>query len=178
MRGSGHSTIGGDVTFRMVWFRPMIIAFFVLLSCGAALLLLAAILRGDTEPAVAVFIVLWLCGALWTAYWFLFRVAFEIGVVDGSTLHWRTVVALHQAPLASIQRVDTPFAPLGTGLRRIRLEGRRSPLLMGLPGIGEIFDMILAIRPDVPVNTSWYDRAYERFAIRNVHWVQIVKPVR
>jgi len=167
---------GADATFRMVRFRPLIVAFFVLMSCIAVLLLLS--LRVNTDPPLAVFVALWVGALAWMAYWFLFRVAYEIGVVDGSTLRWHTVMTTHEASLTRIQGVDTPFGPFGTGLRRIRLEGQRSPLLMGLPGVGEIFAMILAIRPDVPINTSWYDRTYERFAIRNVHWVQIVQPVR
>ncbi len=155
----------------MVMFRPLVITFFVLMSCIAVLLVLSQ--RGSTDPLLATFIALWVGGVAWTAYWFLFRVAYEVGVVGGSTLRWRTILTSHQASLATIQRVDTPFGPFGTGLRRIRLEGQRSPLLMGLPGVGEIFGMILANRPDVPINTNWYDRTYERFAIHNVHWVRV-----
>ena len=162
---------GADATFRMVRFRPLIIAFFVLMSCVAVLLLLS--LRGNTDPLLAVFIALWVGALAWTAYWFLFRVAYEVAVVDGSTLRWHTMMTSHEAPLARIKGVDTPFGPFGTGLRRIRLDGQRSPLLIGLPGVGEIFAMILANRPDVPINTSWYDRTYERFAIHNVHWVRV-----
>jgi len=162
---------GADATFRMVRFRPLIIAFFVVMSCIAVLLLLS--LRGNKDLLLTVFIALWVGALVWTAYWFLFRVAYEVAVVDGSTLRWHTMMTSHEAPLGRIKAVDTPFGPFGTGLRRIRLEGQRSPLLMGLPGVGEIFAMILANRPDVPINTSWYDRAYERFAIRNVRWVRV-----
>ncbi len=162
---------GGDATFRMVRFRPLMIAFFVLMSCVAVLLLLS--LRGNTDALLAVFIALWVGALAWTAYWFLFRVAYEVAVVDGSTLRWHTMMTSHEAPLVRIKGVDTPFGPFGTGLRRIRLDSQRSPLLMGLPGVGEIFGTILAYRPDVPINTSWYDRTYERFAIHNVHWVRV-----
>ena len=162
---------GGDATFRMVRFRLLIIAFLVLMSCIAVLLLVS--LRGNTDALLAVFIALWVGALAWTAYWFLFRVAYEVAVVDGSTLSWHTMMTSHEAPLARIKGVDTPFGPFSTGLRRIRLDGQRSPLLMGLPGVGEIFAVILAFRPDVPINTSWYDRTYERFAIHNVYWVRV-----
>src|SRR5437879_9054366 len=68
--GSGHSMTGADATFRMVRFRPLIIAFFVLMSCIAVLLLLS--LRGNTNPLLAVFIALWLGEVALTDYWFLF----------------------------------------------------------------------------------------------------------
>ena len=159
-----------------MWFRLLVSTFLVLMS-GIAVLL-AMSLSDRTDPLLVTFIGLWIVGLAWTAYWVLFRLAYEVGVIDGSTLHWRTIVTSHDAPLARIRGVDTPFGAFGTGLRRIRLDGQRSPLLPDLPGVGEIFAMILASRPDVPINTSWYDRTYERYAIHNVHWVRVVKPVR
>ena len=90
---------GGDATFRMVRFRLLIIAFLVLMSCIAVLLLVS--LRGNTDALLAVFIALWVGALAWTAYWFLFRVAYEVAVVDGSTLSWHTMMTSHETHRAS-----------------------------------------------------------------------------
>lgn len=157
--------------YRIVGYRLMTFVVFGLMACVAVVLVLS--LSVHTDPQLAAFIVFWLAGLGWSVYWFFFRVAYEIGVVDGSMLRWRTVVTSYEVPAARITSIDTPFGRFGTGLRRINIEGERSPLVPAWRGVGDVIAMITAIRPDVPIKSGWLDRTYERFAIGNVRWSRV-----
>lgn len=163
---------GSSVTYRLAGYRLTMFVVFGVMACIAVVLLLGLSLSAHIDPQLGGFIVFWLAGLAWNVYWFFFRVAYEIGVVDESTLRWRTIATSYEVPLARITIIDTPFGPFSTGLRRIAIEGERSPLLPAWRGIGDVIAMITALRPDVPIKTRWLDRTYERFAIGNVRWIR------
>jgi len=156
------------VIYRMVGYRLLIFTTFGVTACVGVLLVRS--LSANTEPQLAVFIAFWLMALVWNAYWAFFRIAREVAVVNHSTLRWRTIAMSYEAPLASVKEISTPFRPFGTGFRRIKLDGQRSPLLMNLAGVGEIIAMISSLRPEVAIKTGRLDRPYERFAISNVRW--------
>jgi hypothetical protein len=160
-----------SVTYRLVMFRPVAIT--VLVGLGVIAIALIHNLFSFTDPLLVVFVVLWLGAFAWNAYWFLFRVAYEIGVRDGSTLHWRTLTSRHEAPLARITGIVPPFGRFGNTLRKIAVEGGPSPLVMPAPGVSEVIAMIVAFRPDATVKSSWLDRTAERFALRTVRWKSV-----
>lgn len=125
------------------------------------------------DPILAAFLILWLAALAWNGYWFLFRVTYEIGVAEGTTLRWRTVATAHEAPLASVRNVRSPYGPFSGGLLRINIDGHLSPLLMTSPGFEGVVEMIGGLRPDLSIRTSWLDRAVGRSGIPGVAWQKI-----
>jgi hypothetical protein len=162
---------GSTVTYRLVGYRVLAFAVFGPMACVAVLLVLS--LPGTTDPRLAAFIAFWLGVLAWNFYWFFFRVAYEVGVTDASTLRWRTIAASSEAPLIRIKSINAPFRSLAAGFRRISIDGQRSPLLIGVSGVGEVIAMIATARPDIPIQTGWLDRTYERFAIKTVRWRRV-----
>lgn len=160
-----------SVTYRLVMFRPVAIT--VLVGLGLIAAALIHNLFSITDPFLVVFIVLWIAAFAWNFYWFVFRIAYEISVVEGSTLRWRTLASRYEAPLARITAVVSPFGRFGNTLRRIAVKDGPSPLLMPAPGVSEVIGMIVALRPDVTVKSSWLDRTAERFALRSVYWKKV-----
>jgi len=157
-----------SVTYRLVMFRPVAITVFSVLSLVAVALIREVFSSHD--PILVVFIVLWLAALVWNGYWFLFRIAYEIGVIDGSTLRWRTMLATHEALLTRVKGVKTPFGPFGAGRRMIIVEGATSPMLLASRGFDEVAAMIARHRPDLSISTSWYDRAAVRFSNTGIQW--------
>lgn len=159
------------MTYRLVMFRPVAITVFALLCLVAAALIRE--LFSSHDPILVVFIVLWLAALVWNGYWFLFRIAYEVGVVNGSTLRWRTVLSTHEVPIARVTAVNTPFGPFGAGRRRIVVEGATSPMLLASAGFDEVAAMVARHRPDLSISTSWYDRAAVRFSNAGVRWRRV-----
>ncbi len=162
---------GDTVAYRLVGYRVLAFAVFGPMACVAVLLVVS--LPSNTDPRLDAFIAFWLGVLAWNFYWFFFRVAYEVAVIDASRVRWRTIAASGEAPLARIKGIDAPFGSFAAGFRRISVDGQRSPLLIGVSGVGEVIAMIAAARPDIPVKTSWLDRTYERFAIRTVRWRRV-----
>ena len=152
-------------------FRPIAITVFSVLSLVAIALIRELVSSHD--PILVVFMVLWLAALVWNGYWFLFRIAFEICVVDGSTLRWRTMTSSYEARLDRMTGVMSPWGRFGNTLRRIAVEGGPSPLLIPAPGISDVIAAVVAFRPEVPVKSSWLDRSAERFAGRSVYWRKV-----
>ena len=63
--------------------------------------------------------------------------------------------------------------PLGLGLKRIVVDGDRSPLIIANQGYQDVVAMIVGFRPDLVVRTTRYDRFYERFANRSARWRRV-----
>ncbi len=156
------------ITYRLVRIRPLIFVLFPVLGLvGVALVL--NLVSGGEGPGLW-FVVFWLAAYAWNAYWFLFRIAYEVGVVDGTTLRWCSVVRCREIPLSKVKTVETPFPPFGVGLKRIVVEGDRSPLVIASPGFRDVVAMVLELRPDLVMKDRWYDLIFERFARRSVRW--------
>lgn len=119
------------------------------------------------------FVVLWLAAYAWNAYWWLFRVAFEVGVMHGSTLRWRSIISSREIPLAQVTGISTPFPPFGFGLKTIVVRGDRSPLIVANQGYREVVAMIVRFRPDLVIPNTWYDRFFEGFAQRSARWRRV-----
>jgi hypothetical protein len=159
------------ITYRFVQYRLLIFAVFVPLGI-AGVAILVNLLEGGTGPP-AVFVLLWRAAYLWNLYWGLFRIAFEVCVVQGSTLRWRSIARTREVPLARIERIETPYPPFGFGLKRIVVDGDRSPLIMANQGYRDVVAMIVQFRPDLVVTNTGYDRFFERFANRSVRWRRV-----
>jgi hypothetical protein len=156
------------VTYRLVMFRPIVIPVMAGLTVIGAVLVRELFFVHDL--ALVVFIVFWLGALAWNGYWFLHRVAFEIGVRDGSTLTWRTFTARREAPLTRVRRVNTPFGLIGAGLRRIEVDGAPSPVLLASPGFDDVVALIARVKPGIAISTRWYDRFAARYARRGMWW--------
>jgi len=164
-------SIAGPITYRLLMFRPMVFVLFPVLGLvGVALVL--NLLSGGTGPGLG-FVVFWLAAYAWNAYWFLFRIAFEVGVVDRTTLRWCSVTGCREIPLSSVRGIETPVPPFGVGLKRIVVEGDRSPLIMVQPGIRDVIAMILELRTDLVMKERWYDQLFERASRRTVRWRKV-----
>jgi hypothetical protein len=149
-------------------YRPLIFTLLPILGLvGVALV--ANLLFGGTGPGLG-FVVFWLAALGWNAYWFLFRIAYEIGVTNRSTLRWCSVSRCREIPLTRVKGMETTVPPFGVGLKRIVVEGDRSPLIMVQPGFRDVVAMMLALRPDLVMKERWYDRLFERYSRRTVRW--------
>jgi hypothetical protein len=170
--GRGNASPSQDtITFRFVYYRPLTFAVFIPLGI-AGIAMLVNLLAGGIGPP-APFVVFWLAAYVWNAYWWLFRIAYEVGVVHGSNLRWRSITTTREMPLERVKRIETPIPPFGIGLKRIVVEGDRSPLIIANQGYQDVVAMIVQFSPDVPVPSAWYDRFYERFAKRSARWRRV-----
>jgi hypothetical protein len=160
-----------SITYRFVGYRALTFIIFVGLGLGAVAMVVNQ-LSGGVGPG-PVFVVLWVAAYLWGAYWFLFRIAFEVGVVDGSILRWRFITSRHEIPLTHVRGISTPFPPFGYGSKRIAVEGDRSPFIVANQGYRDVIAMIVQFRPDLVVPNTRSDRFFERFAQRSVWWRRV-----
>lgn len=160
-----------SITYRFVHYRLLTFAIFIPLGI-AGVAMLVNLLAGGTGPPAA-FVVLWVAAYGWNVYWWLFRIAYEVGVVHGPTLRWRSITTTHEVPLARVMGIQTPYPPFGFGLKKIVVDGDRSPLIVANQGYRDVVAMIVQFRPDLVVPNTWYDRFYERFAKRSVRWRRV-----
>jgi hypothetical protein len=173
----GESALGAagqtpdPITYRFVQYRFLTFAVFVPLGI-AGVAILVNLVEGGTGPP-AVFVLLWVAAYLWNLYWWLFRIAFEVGVVRGSTLRWRSIARTREVPLARIERIETPYPPFGFGSKRIVVDGDRSPLIVANQGYRDVVAMIVQFRPDLMVPNTRFDRFNERYAQRSVRWRRV-----
>jgi hypothetical protein len=159
------------ITYRLIRYRPLVFILFPVLGLvGVALVV--NLLSGGVGPGLG-FVVFWLAAYAWNAYWFLFRIASEVAVVDRTTLRWRSVMKWREIQLSKVKGIETPFPPFGVGLKRIVVEGDRSPLIMASPGFRDVVAMVLELRPDLVMKDRWYDLLFERFARRSVRWRKV-----
>ena len=152
----------GSIGYRLVVYRPTVVIVFAglgLLAIGLAL----NFLSGGPGPGPG-FLVLWLAIGVWCGYWFLFRVAYEVGVVDGSIVRWRSIAARHEVSLAKVRGIRSWLPPLGTGVKRIAVDGDRSPLIMVSAGFSDVVSMLTQFRPDLVVQIGRYDALAESAA--------------
>src|SRR6202521_1486527 len=154
----------------MVMYRPLV--FLVVCGLGLAGVVLVLNLLGGGEGPGPVFVVLWLAFYVWTADWYLVRISYEVGVVNRSILRWRSIPSSHEVPLERVKGIETPFL-LGYGLKRITVDGDRSPLIVANQGYRDVVAMIVQFRPDLVVRITWSDRFFERFAQRSARWRRV-----
>ena len=155
-------------TYRLSRFRPIAIG-----AIGVQCLVAIAIVRellSTRDPILVVFILLWLGALAWNGYWFLFRMAYEIGITEGGQLHWRTVLSAHEVPLGHIENVKSPFGWFSRGLLRINVRDHTSPLLMTAPGFTQVAEALVRARPDLSITTGGLDLAVGRSGIPGVRW--------
>jgi hypothetical protein len=150
-----------------------LLTFAVIIPLGiAGVAMLVNLVAGGAGPPAA-FVILWMAAYGWNVYWWLFRIAYEVGVVDSSILRWRSITSSHEVPLAHVTGIRTPFPPFGFGLKRIIVDGDRSPLIVANQGYGNVVAMIAQFRPDLVIPNTWYDRFFRRFAYRSVQWRRV-----
>jgi hypothetical protein len=160
-----------SITYRFVHYRLLTFAVFIPLGI-AGVAMLVNLVAGGTGPPAA-FVLLWMAAYTWNVYWWLFRIAYEVGVVDSSILRWRSITSSHEVLLARVTGIRTPFPPFGFGLKRIIVDGDRSPLIVANQGYREVVAMIKHARPELVIPNTWYDRFFERMAHRSVRWRRV-----
>jgi hypothetical protein len=160
-----------SITYSFVYYRPLTFAVFIPLGIAGVAMFMNLVAGGTGPPAA--FVVFWLAAYGWNAYWWLFRIAYEVGVVHGSTLRWRSIATTREVPLARVKGIRTPYPPFGIGLKRISVDGERSPFIIANQGYQDVVAMIVRFRPDVVVPNAWYDRLFERSAMRSVRWRRV-----
>lgn len=168
--GSAGST-SESITYRFANYRLLTFGVFIPLGL-AGVAMLVNLLAGGTGPPAA-FVAFWLAAYVWNAYWWLFRIAYEVGVVHDSTLRWRSITSTHEGPLTRVQRIHTPIPPFGIGLKRIVVDGDRCPLIIANKGYQDVIAMIVRFRPDLEVPTAWYDRFFERRGMTAARWRRV-----
>ncbi len=159
------------ITYRFIGYRLLIFAIFVPLGIVGVAMFVNLLAGGIGPPAA--FVILWLAAFVWNLYWCLFRIAFEVGVVNGSTMRWRSITRTREIPLARVKGIETPYPPFALGLKRIIVDGDRSPLIVANQGYRDVVAMIGQLRPDLVVRTTWFDRFNERHALRSVRWRRV-----
>ena len=160
-----------SITYRFVHYRLLTFAVFIPLGI-AGVAMLVNLVEGGTGPPAA-FVLLWISAYGWNLYWWLFRIAYEVGVVHGTTLRWHSITTTRDVALARVKTIQTPYPPLGFGLKKIVVDGDRSPLIVANQGYREVVAMIMHARPDLVIPITWYDRFFERFAQRSARWRRV-----
>lgn len=160
-----------SITYRFVGYRLLTFVVFVPLGI-AGIAMLVNLVAGGTGPPAA-FVAFWLAAYGWNVYWWLFRIAYEVGVVQGSNLRWRGITTTRDVPLVRVNAIRTPFPPFGVGLKMIVIDGDRSPLMIATRGYSEVVAMIVQFRPDIVVPNTWYDRTFRRFSKGAVRWRRV-----
>jgi hypothetical protein len=160
-----------SITYRFVHYRPLTFAVFIPLGIFGLAMLVNLVAGGTGPPAAFVF--LWVAAYGWNVYWWLFRIAWEVGVVHGSTLRWRSITTTREVPLARVKRIKTPYPPFGLGTKMIVVDGDRSPVIIANQGYSDVVALIVQFRPDLVVPNSRYDRLFQRFAKRSARWRRV-----
>lgn len=162
------------ITYRLVIYVPVALTVVIGLGLVAIALVLNFFLASPPDPALRLFEVAWLAFYVSFAYWYLFRIAYEVGVVDGSTLRWRSVLGHGEAPLARVKSIKMWRPPFGSGAKKIAVDGGRSPIIMVSGGISDVLEMFTRFRPDLVGQIDWYDRFAERLAFpRSWGWRRV-----
>jgi hypothetical protein len=167
----GPGPTADSTTYRFVHYRLLTFAVFIPLGI-AGIAMLVNLVTGGTGPPAA-FVLLWVAAYGWNVYWWLFRIAYEVGVADGSILRWRSITSSHAVPLARVTSIRTPLPPFGFGLKRIIVDGERSPIIIANLGYRDVVAMVMQARPGLVIPNTWYDRFFERFAQRSVRWRRV-----
>jgi hypothetical protein len=167
-------TSAGSITYRLVIYMPIALTVVIGLGVVAVALVLNFLLANPPDPALRLFEIAWLAFYIAAVYWFLFRVSYEVGIIDGSTLRWRSVLGHGEVPLASVTSIKMWRPPFGSGAKKIAVEGGRSPIIMVSGGITDVLEMFTRFRPDLASRIDWYDRTAERMAFpRSWGWRRV-----
>lgn len=143
----------------------------VLGGFGLVAAILVPIGLTTSDRALEAFLALWVAGVAWTAYWGVFAFAYEVALAANGTLRWCSISGCHEVPFSAIRGISTPWGLFGAGLRRLRIAGGRSPLLIAsAPGFGDVMAMIEQVRPDLAVRGAWYDRLTARVGKSGMRW--------
>jgi hypothetical protein len=167
---------GGTITYRLVIYLPTALTVVIGLGGVATALVLNFFLANPPDTALRLFELVWLAFYVSFAYLYLFRFAYEVGVVDGSTLRWRSVLGHGEVPLTRVKSIKMWRPPFGSGAKKIAVEGARSPIIMVSGGITDVLEMFTRFRPDLVSQIDWYDRMAERMAYpRSWGWRRVVR---
>jgi hypothetical protein len=88
-------------------------------------------------------------------------------------MRWRSITKTREVPLARVKGIATPYPPFALGLKRIIVDGDRSPLIVANQGYRDVVAMIMQFRPDLVVPNTRFDRFNERYAQRSVRWQRV-----
>lgn len=146
-------------TYRMyaLW-RFQILAMFAIFAVAAVALLVAALGGGHDAPPLA-FSLLWIAIAVWNAYWFLWRVAYQLEL-DDEQLRWHAPLRQGVIPLAELQELK-PFL-LGSSVEVFRSFGRPDVLVFVRRGLKDFAEVIKERAPHVAIRFGTYARIAER----------------
>ncbi|MEN0083691.1 MAG: hypothetical protein AAGC66_02885 [Leifsonia sp.] len=137
----------GDETWSLpaVWLAFMIAVMAVLTFGGISIL--GQTIAGRPGPPLF-FMVVWFAALGWNVYWWLFRIAYRVDLVDG-VLTWRAPLARGSLPVNAIDRVGRFFgAPYTCWLRA---NGHRSVVVFTqLRSFDSMLRALNQLNPAVP----------------------------
>jgi hypothetical protein len=123
-------------------YLPAILVLFVVVGVAGVV----ASVRGDGPPLW--FIVLWLGGVCWNAYWWGWRVGIEVAV-EGRTLRWRTAATEGEVPVEDVLGISR--SRMSRQMAQLRLRDRRPLQIPVRYGFGELERALAEIAPGAEI---------------------------
>lgn len=141
-------------------YRFLVLVMFACFGIVAVLLVVVnAIGRSGGPPVVAT--CLWITAMGWNAYWFLFRIAYELES-DGDRLRWRAPLRSGEMALADLTGVRSRSSVgviSGASQQRVLVWVRK--------GFVQFTEAMVAARPDLRVRIGFRARLVERWPGRS-----------
>jgi len=137
----------------MWWIAPFNMTILVVVAVA----LLPVSLVGG-EPPIG-FTLFWVGAVAWNAYWFLFRIGYQVEV-DGQVVTWRTPLRRRTADLNRLTGVGS----LWMGFSRLTVDGERSLFMMTLgPGWVTFLQALAQAHPTATFPPTALDRLGARW---------------
>jgi hypothetical protein len=156
-----------EVAFRLVGWRPLTILLFTFLGLACVLELTTSILGNGPPP---LFTLLCVATYAWNAYWFLYRSAYEIALVDGRHLRWRTLLSRGECRTDEFQGLTNLF--LAPGVKSLRVQGQRSPMVWVAAGLPDLAAALAGAAPGARIQVGRADRIRPAFS-GTIRWRSI-----
>jgi hypothetical protein len=143
-------------------YRPALTIGFVLALVIAIPLLLAT--AGHRNGPPVLFATAWIAIAIHHAYWFLFRIAYELEF-DGQELRWRAPLRSGNINLGDIDRFR-PFR-FGSSVEVIESTSGAKVLVMVRPGLSDFAETFVARKPGLPIRFGFNGRLAQNLERRS-----------
>lgn len=122
-----------------------------------AVALIAAAIAGSGPPLA--FAVLWSAGVVWTGYWFVFRIIYDLELANGE-LRWRTPLKRGVESLGDVTELR-PFL-FGSNIEVVELMDGRRLLVFVRKGFKAFTEELVAARPGLEVRLGLQARMAEK----------------
>ena len=138
-----------------VWWKIQMFAMFVVFAVVALALTIGAL---SSKGPPAAFALLWCAALVWNAYWFLWRMAFELEL-DGEVMRWQVPLRKGQLKVANITEVRP--SKFGSSAMVMKMNDGSSLLVMVRKGLSSFTDVLQSARPDLSIRLGRYSRIAE-----------------